>query len=265
MSKSLGTSLDPSDVERLDQTFSADAPAGERLKPRRDRLGHRVDRVGAHRVTAVNQQVRDDHRPRGRVEHPDFNAATAAAELHQHRVLLVGERDNFVGRRLDCSLRTERVVEVDQLDLPNHHRVVGLRRNAGRQRAFRHVARCGDNRRLLQRHRHEQLFAVDLEVGGDTERQREAADDVLNHTVGSLAAERTEPSQCRCFLVAEAGKIADDLQPLRRREFVETGDGRGARHACGLSPTKRGLGLPAEPYLTFLSKKHKHFSQPRFG
>ena len=133
-------------VHRQDGDNSqVDPPAGKRLEPRCDRLRHRVHRVSAHRVTAVDQQVRNHHRPSRRIEHAHLTATAPAAELHQYWVLLIRQCDDFVCRRLDRCLRGERVFEVDQLDLPNHHRVVSLRRDASRQRAFRNVARCGDD------------------------------------------------------------------------------------------------------------------------
>ncbi len=70
----------------------------ELLDARRDTLGHRVDRVGAHRFATVDDQMKDDHRI-GIVEAPHLDLERAAASSLHVRVHRVGLRQDLVARR----------------------------------------------------------------------------------------------------------------------------------------------------------------------
>lgn len=87
---------------------------------RRDLLGHGVDRVGAHRIAGVDDQMSDDHRAAKRVEDPHLDIAEAAAEFHQQRIAgpqiaLISSR--FSRRRSRASIR---IGHVHSLHLHDH-------------------------------------------------------------------------------------------------------------------------------------------------
>ena len=64
--------------------------------------------------------------------------------------------------------RAVRIVDADDLDLRGHHRIVGVGDEAAAlAHHARGVRRRGDHRRLLDRHRHQVVAAVDQEVQPD--------------------------------------------------------------------------------------------------
>src|SRR4051812_48657926 len=88
--------------------------------------------------------------------------------------------------------------------------------------------RCaGDDRRFLDRHRDQDIAAVDAKVGCNAEWKLEGPDDILDHLVGSIDREHT--------LSAPQGSEVTLIQPIKRTdlaqtcsgvELVETGDAR---------------------------------------
>ena len=54
------------------------------------RLGHGVDCIGAHRISAVHYEVGDDHRSQPGVDDLDLDILDASAEPDEHWVLVVG-------------------------------------------------------------------------------------------------------------------------------------------------------------------------------
>ena len=100
---------------------------------------------------------------------------------------------------------------LEDLHLTDHLRLGGVRDEAASSAGeLGHERRARDDRRLLNRHRHEHFAAIDEEVGGDAERQRVQADDVLDHVVGLFGREA-------------AGAV--ERGELFRRELRPRGDG----------------------------------------
>src|SRR3989449_360515 len=105
-----------------------DAAARPLLDVRRDRLRHRVDGGRPHRVAAVDNQVGDHHVSPLRIHDPDLDVLRAAAELHEHRILLVRDREDFVSVVEDRHPRPVGIRDPDKLDLPDHDRTRRARR-----------------------------------------------------------------------------------------------------------------------------------------
>lgn len=196
------------------------------------RLGHGVDRVGAHRVTHVHDEVHDHMGATTAVDDAHDEVASAAADLDEARVLRVRELEQAFALLEDAQLGRVRVCDVEQLDLRLHE---GQRRrreeSAGRAGHAGDVACRSDDRGLLGGHGHEHLATVDDEVGGDADRNRDLADRVLDHAVCPLDVEAAR-SQGVC-LVREAGNLLDDLlQSILRRLVPKTTESGGCSHVA---------------------------------
>lgn len=77
------------------------------------------------------------------------------------------------------------VGNVQQLHLGNHHGFAAAGEKAAAVACqARGKTHRGHDRGFLNDHRHEAVRAVDLEIGGNAQRQTEAADNVFNQVVG---------------------------------------------------------------------------------
>ena len=218
----------------LERIRSSTRPPRDRRDPRRERLGHRVDRVRAHRVADVDQQVQHDVRAAGTIDHAHLDVLRPAAEPDQNGVLLVGQLEQLVAVLEQAQLGRVRVGDVDDLDLGDHHRLVGRAEEAAVLTGdLREVARRRHDRGLLGGHRHEVVLAVDAEVGADAQRQWHHADDVLHHAVGQPEQVRVIGAQRGDRLRLDVAGVEDLVEAFLRSELVEAGqaavDGHGFR------------------------------------
>jgi hypothetical protein len=99
-------------------------------------------------------------------------------------------------------------------------------------RASRAAFRCGDDRRLLGRHRNEDVAPVHP-VERHTERQSVDADGVLGEPLCRREGERRLAREARGFLRRQRGELGHLLLTLRHRQAV-AGDPMWAR--CSRSP-----------------------------
>ena len=155
-------------------------------------LADRVDEVGTHGVAGIDEQVHDHHVAARRplvVAHR--HAADATAALDEVRVHGIRGFEHLLARGLERRHGGARVVHVEQLDLPDHQRRIGPDAEAARgARELGRRGQRGDDRRLLDHHRHEAFDAVDLEVQCHGERQARDADDVLDEVLRHVTIER---------------------------------------------------------------------------
>src|SRR5262249_51520709 len=75
-------------------------------------------------------------------------------------------------------------------------------------------ARGGDDRSFFDRHRDQEVPAVDREVGGDTERDWEVPDDVFDQVLGDVERQGALPRQDVDILVVELADLPNPLQSL---------------------------------------------------
>src|SRR2546422_7369642 len=200
-----------------------DAAARPLLDVRRDRLRHRVHGVRPHRVAAVDDQVGDHHVSPLRIHDPDLDVLRAAAELHEHRILLVRDREDFVSVVEDRHPRPVGIRDPDELDLPDHDRTRRARREPAPLPGHpSRVRGCRDDARLLDRHRDQAITLVDLEVPPDPEGDRHRADHVLDHPVDLVALQRPRVPDRLDFRVRELSERSNDLPAIFGGLLVET-------------------------------------------
>ena len=149
-----------------------DPPAGDFLDEGGQGLAGGVDRVGPHRVPAVVDQMDHQHRPGGGLrQRAHLQVARAAPQPPDDRVHLVGAgQDPLLGRH-HRRPRCLQIVQVQHLDLADHLR--GGRFGAEPPASagqFGGEGGPGDHRRLLDRHRHQDVPTVDPEVERDPQR-----------------------------------------------------------------------------------------------
>ena len=137
---------------------------------RRDALGDGVDEVRPHRLLGVDEHVDDEQRlaalALGRREQPHLDVLRpAAAPRPSPGGSCWRARGSARLRGEDLLLRRARVAVAGDLDLADHHRLVGVGGEAARlAHDLRGERDRGHDRGLLDRHRHEVVAAVDLEV-----------------------------------------------------------------------------------------------------
>src|SRR3989475_5531833 len=200
-----------------------DAAARPLLDVRRDRLRHRVDGVRPHRVAAIDDQVGDHHVSPLRIHDPDLDVLRAAAELHEHRILLVRDREDFVSVVEDRHPRPVGIRDPDKLDLPDHDRTRRARREPTSLPRHPSRVRGGrDDARLFNRHRDQVIALVDPEVHRDPEGDRHRADHVLDHPVDLVELQRPRVPDRLDFRVRELSERSDDLPAIFGGLLVET-------------------------------------------
>ena len=213
-------------VGQVRQDAQAHRAAGELLHQWRDRFGHRVHGVRAHRIAHVHDQMHDDHRAAWRAgEHVDFDVLATAAQTDQHLVAAVGERQDFVAcleQRQACAVR---IAHADDLHLCAHQRL-GARclEAAVITRQLRHVRRGGDDGRLFHGQRHQHVAAIDLEIARHADRQFERADHVLDHAVGQRGRQRAGVGDQRMFFRGEVAGLGDVVPALGGSQCAEIGE-----------------------------------------
>ena len=148
------------------------------------------------------------------------------------------------------------VGDADDLDLRGHDRLVGLGDEAAALADHaRRVRRRGDDRRLLDRHRHQVVAAVDAEVEPDARaaarRRRRRSRPPGRRS--PCRARRRPASRRSCS--DRSAREAQQLAPLGDRQPVEAGDARARRWttvstcafldltARGVRPRRAGLRL----------------------
>ena len=223
-------------VRQVREDPQADRAAGDALDERRHGFGHGVDGVGAHRVAHVDDQVHHDHGAAGRIgKHVYLDVAAAAAQPDQDLVPFVRHGKNRLTLPQECLAGAMRVGDPEHLHLRPHQRQAagGLEaatpaRQPGHERSGR------DHGRFLHHHRHQDIFSVDGEVGGDAEWEFERADDVLDHAVRPFEGQRAGSCQLRDVGGVEADRSRQLFEAPRRREGAEIGqtrvDGHGVRY-----------------------------------
>jgi hypothetical protein len=205
-------------IAQVGQDAQAGPPARQPRHLLAQRLRDRVHHVGAHRVAAVDVHVDDDAAGmRAHLQLP--RAAAAIGEAGQGRVR---QRQQLGAGRLHAFPGGVRIVDADDLDLRGHHRIVRLGDEAAALAHHARGVRCrGDHRRLLDRHRHQDVAAVDDEVQADPERQRVDADRVLDHAIRDRGVDAAAVQRPH-VLFRQVRVQAQQPPPLGHRESVET-------------------------------------------
>ena len=161
-----------------------DSPAGDRLHSWSDRFRHRVDRVRTHRISAVDEDVHDDHLARFGVQHAGFDILASTPESDEDRVHFVAPFHELILGVQNGLFRGLWIGTFDHLDLADHD---GVRVVAGeppfRVASLGHVGGRSHHARLLESEGYEVVFIVDDEVGRHPYRQGQGSDHILDDPV----------------------------------------------------------------------------------
>ena len=202
-------------IGEVGQDAQAHAPARELADARREALAHRVDRVGAHRVAHVDDQMQDEHvAARVLVVHaaepPHLDREGAAARAYQRGVPAIGALQQLGCGVLHGALRRVEVGDVEHLDLTDADRLRDLRLDAaaGAQQLGR-IARRRHDRGLLDAHRHEHVAAVEQHVRAHAQGQAMHAQGVLDHAVGLVLTQAAARREARHVACRHAGQRRD--------------------------------------------------------
>jgi hypothetical protein len=154
----------------------------------------------------------------------DLDVLAAAAQLDQHLVAAVGQRDDAFALAQQRQARPLRVAQSQNLHLRAHQRAgTGSFEAAAFARQLGHVG-CGRHHRgLFDRHGHQHVAAIDLEIAGYAQRQLERTDDVLDHAVGAVQTKRARLGKQRALRGRERGGVGDGCQALRGGQGAEVG------------------------------------------
>jgi len=211
-------------IRQVAQNAQEDFAAGEPCDFRREALTGGVDGVGTHRVAHVVEQVHDEHGAGGRLrQEADFQVSRAAAQLRKDGVHGVrqGQQRRFL--RQKARLRGLEIVEAHDLQLSDHHRLVGARaeaaadaRQPGRQRGPR------DDRRFLDHHGHQHVAAVHREIGGDAERQAVDPDDVLDHGRAVFHIQAQNAGEHGLLFGIQRGPVGDQPQTFSAAQIIKS-------------------------------------------
>ncbi len=199
--------------------------------------------------------MHDDH---GGVDHADLDVPGSTAALDEPRMRTVGDREQlvFVLEHGRCrGLSIEAVAGGDQLDLRDHPRrvVVGGKTASGPNHLCGVAGRRHD-RGFFDAHRHQEVPAVDPEVGRNRQRQLQRADDVLDHVVGAMHVEgaHVEIGEPRHV---EPGGFSHGLATGLDVELEESGQTRVGRNAVfGSDPALRNLEVREQGHLVLAVK-----------
>ncbi len=222
-------------VGQIAQDAQVHPPAGQFGHARSHGLDGGVDGVGAHRVAGVIEQVDDQHRPHRRVgERAQLDAARPAAALDDAPAARIGQSHQLGAMGIERPRRAGQVVQVEHLNLADHHRLRRLGREAatGADELGR-VADGGQHARLLDGHGDEIVAAVDEEIGGHTQRQGIGAQRVLDHVIG-LAGSQPPTGQHGRLVVAQPRPFGHHRHALGQPQLIEAGQPRtfhANRHA----------------------------------
>ena len=219
-------------VSQIGKDAQAHLGPGDFFDQRRDRLGHGVDRVGAHGITHIDDQMRDQHRPtRALRKGVDFNVPAAATQRVEELVFAVRQLDDFVLAPQQAQARIERVSDINDLHLRAHQRQrTGGLKPACLPRQLGHKGGRRYHRRFLDHHGHDHVAAIDLEVACDGIGQLEGADHVLDHAVSPLQRQGTRLTQQRDVISGQVEQRLQMLQTLGGRQATELGKARINTH-----------------------------------
>ncbi len=192
-------------VGQVGEDAQVHAPAADAFHQGGQALHGCVDRVGAHGVAHVVDQVQHQERPDGGVlDQAHLQVARTAAQALEHRVDAGGLGQQTLFLFQEGQARGRRVGQVEHLHLPDHLGGRGLGREAARRAGqLRHKRRPGHHGRLFDGHGHQHLAPVHQEVLGDAQGQGVHADRVLDHVVGLLGAQPGASAQGRQVLRGE--------------------------------------------------------------
>jgi hypothetical protein len=84
------------------------------------------------------------------------------------------------------------------------------------------IAQPGDDGRLLDSHRDQVIAAINVEVGGNAQRETINADYILNHALGPIEAQPTFIAEDGQLLIAQRGETLHTLRTLLRCQLEET-------------------------------------------
>ncbi|MNI60763.1 hypothetical protein D3C73_1159960 [compost metagenome] len=117
-----------------------------------------------------------------------------------------------------------RVGQAQHLHLRAHQGArAGRFKAAAFARQLGHVGRRRHHRRLFNRHRHQHVAAIDLEVARHAQRQFECADDVFDHAVGAVQSQRAGLGQQLLFIGGQRGGLGNGGQALCGGQRAEVG------------------------------------------
>ena len=119
-----------------------------------------------------------------------LDVSRAAAQPHQHGVLRVGRVEQRGFGAQDALLRVVKRGDIEELNLADHARRVGLGcKAAAFSGQLGSEREPGNHRGFLDGHGHQDVAPVDLQVGGDAQRQAVNRDHVLDHAVSLLESD----------------------------------------------------------------------------
>src|SRR5574341_135240 len=139
----------------------------------------------AHHITAVHDQVDDQHRADSSVfQRSHLDITRAAAELNEYRIAVGGEIEQIGFMAHDCGPCSSKIRHVEHLDLTNHLWLGAAGAEAtALPRKFRHKTGASDHRWLLNDHRHKHITPIHLKIDRDTQRHAKHPDDILSGVI----------------------------------------------------------------------------------
>src|SRR5574341_1228814 len=167
------------------QNSQANTPASDALYLGSQPLTSGVNRTSTHRITAVHDQVDDQHRADSSVfQRSHLDITRAAAELNEYRIAVGGEIEQIGFMAHDCGPCSSKIRHVEHLDLTNHLWLGAAGAEAtALPRKFRHKTGASDHRWLLNDHRHKHITPIHLKIDRDTQRHAKHPDDILSGVI----------------------------------------------------------------------------------
>jgi hypothetical protein len=213
-------------IAQVGEDAQAELGAADTGRDGADRLRDGVDEVCAHRVFAVDQHVHDDP---ARPEPAQLDAAGTTAAVDQVGHGAPRDRQQVLGLGFEAAQRDLRIGQAAQLDLRDHQRFAHLGAEAaGVAHHARGVRGGRDHARLFDDHRHEAVFAVDLHVERDPERQGVGAEHVLDQLVGRRGVDAAGVERAAQRLQIDTGALRDEGSSFGNAQFVKTWQTRAA-------------------------------------
>ena len=217
-----------SPVRQIGEDAQKHLAAAPRRDVRCDLFRHGVDRIRPHRIAGIDDQMRDQHDAAEGVENPHLEVAEAAAELDQQRIAVVADALDLVAPLQQPQPRRVRIGHADRLHLRDHQGAGHRCRESAGVILPRGVADRRDHRGFLGRHRHQNILAVDPQVGGNADRHVHRGDDVLDHLVGQLHRQVAHVGEMIDGCLIEPGECRHQIEPLGRGLAMKASDTRAA-------------------------------------
>ncbi len=194
-------------VGEIGQDAQIDPPARPAGNVRGQRLGHGVDGIGAHRITGIDDDMADHHRPAAALDDAYVQIREAAAMAHQNRIAGIADLGDARPVFQDREPCPERIAHAHELDLGDHQRL----RGGGGEAAViviepRRIAHGGHDRGFLGGHRHQTVDPVDAQIGGDADRNRHGTHRILDHALGEIGGQGAGFGEPCDVVIAEPGK-----------------------------------------------------------